>query len=146
MSSVRGGIRSTLQQRPRFNLIGDRSTSIQSTWLLLEVCPQDCVLFFICLVWSHVMFQWSFQIHLDVILCQSVVRRHLAYRRVHKLRHEWQQAENVFQILFNMKDLVAVEQASATKIAMTWRRMRKTRLTRMVAAWRTMCVQEKKIY
>ncbi|KAL7482502.1 hypothetical protein ACHAW6_008184 [Cyclotella cf. meneghiniana] len=82
----------------------------------------------------------------DVILCQSVVRRHLAYRKAHKRRHEWQQAENVFQILFNMKDLVAVEQASATKIAMTWRRMRKTRLTRMVAAWRTMCVQEKKIY
>ncbi|KAL3805691.1 hypothetical protein HJC23_005935 [Cyclotella cryptica] len=80
----------------------------------------------------------------DVILCQSVIRRHFASRKAYELRQEYQQAGNLIQILCNMKELMAVEQASATKIARTWRRMRKTRLTRMVAAWRTLCVQEKR--
>lgn len=60
----------------------------------------------------------------DIIICQSIIRRHIASSKAKALRQELKHAKNLLKILCNMKGLEVVEQTSAIKIASVLRGFR----------------------
>jgi hypothetical protein len=71
-----------------------------------------------------------------------VIRRHFGCERFKARKQEWQQAESILQIVYNMRQIGTIEHVSATMIAMTWREFKKSRLTKAVNAWREMYVAQ----
>lgn len=133
-----------LIQEANYELQVEAITKIQAQWrsfsdyrdyMILLGGKCNCMESVSLFIMNHVLMYF---ILLDVILCQSILRRYSAMKIAQEKKQAWQQAQDFLQVLFNMKQLRGIEQASARKIEKTWKQARLKRSVKTIKALRKM--------